>query len=78
MAMRRSVRKRLDLLDAVTTRAKSVIVKGKERARRDVRMTAKLRAGSLPFAPVVMSWLSRQLDKKSSRITQEDIKTLLS
>ncbi len=78
MAMRRSVRKRLDLLDAVATRAKSVIVKGKERARRDARMTAKLRAGSLPFAPVVMSWLSRQLDKKSSKITQEDVQTLLS
>ena len=78
MAMRRSVRKRLDLLDAITTRAKSVIVKGKERARRDARMTEKLRAGNLPFAPVVMSWLSRQLDKKSSRITPEDVQTLLS
>ncbi len=78
MAMRRSVRKRLDLLDAITTRAKSVIVKGKERARRDARMTAKLRAGNLPCAPVVMSWLSRQLDKKSSKITQEDVKSLLS
>ena len=78
MAMRRSVRKRLDLLDATATRAKSVIVKGKERARRDARMTEKLRAGNLPFAPVVMSWLSRQLDKKSSKITQEDVQTLLS
>ena len=78
MALRRSVRKRLDLLDAVTTKAKSVIVKGKERVRRDARMAEKLRAGNLPFAPVVMSWLSRQLDKKSSRITEEDVHTLLS
>ena len=78
MAMRRSVRKRLDLLDATATRAKSVIVKGKERARRDARMAAKLRAGNLPFAPVVMSWLSRQLDKKSSKITPEDVQSLLS
>lgn len=78
MAMRRSVRKRLDLLDATATRAKSVIVKGKERARRDARMTEKLRAGNLPFAPFVMSWLSRQLDKKSSKITPEDVQTLLS
>ncbi len=78
MAMRRSVRKRLDQLDAANTRAKSFIVKGKERARRDARMTAKLRAGNLPFAPVVMSWLSRQLDKKSSKITPEDVQSLLS
>ena len=78
MALRRSVRKRLDLLDAISTKAKSVIVKGKERARRDARMAEKLRAGNLPFAPVVMSWLSRQLDKRSSKITQEDVQTLLS
>ena len=78
MAMRRSVRKRLDLLDATATRAKSVIVKGKERVRRDARMTEKLRAGNLPYAPIVMSWLSRQLDKKSTKITPEDVKALLS
>jgi len=78
MAMRRSVRKRLDQLDATNTRAKSRIVKGKERARRDARMAEKLRAGELPYGPAVMSWLSRQLDKKSSRITQDDVKTLLS
>ena len=78
MALRRSVRKRLDLLDAVSTKAKSVIVKGKERVRRDARMAEKLKAGNLPFAPVVMSWLSRQLDKRSSKITQEDVQTLLS
>ena len=78
MALRRSVRKRLDLLDATTTKEKSVIVKGKERVRRDARMAEKLKAGNLPFAPVVMSWLSRQLDKRSSKITQEDVQTLLS
>ena len=78
MALRRSVRKRLDLLDAVSTKAKSVIVKGKERARRDARMADKLRAGNLPFAPVVMSWPSRLLDKRASKITQEDVQTLLS
>ncbi len=78
MAMRRSVRKRLDQLDASNTRARSRIVKGKERARRDARMIGKLKAGSLPYAPVVMSWLSRQLDKQSSKITQDDVQTLLS
>ena len=78
MAMRRSVRKRLDQLDASNTRARSRIVKGKERARRDARMIGKLKAGNLPYTPVVMSWLSRQLDMQSSKITQDDVQTLLS
>jgi len=75
--MRRSVRKRLDQQDALATRAVSTIVKGKERARRDVRMRAKLEAGTLPYTPVVMSWLSRRVGKKASRITQEDVRAVL-
>ena len=75
--MRRSVRKRLDQQDALATRAKSTIVKDKERVRRDVRMRTKLEAGTLPYTPVVMSWLSRRVGKKASRITQEDVKAVL-
>ncbi|MBU0719190.1 MAG: hypothetical protein KJ749_13145 [Planctomycetes bacterium] len=75
--MRRSVRKRLDQQDGLASRAKSTIVKGKERARRDVRLMAKLEAGTLPYTPAVMSWLSRQIGKKAGRITQEDVKAVL-
>ena len=78
MAMRRSVRKRYDQQDALETGARSRIVKGKERARRDARMVDKIKAGSLPYTPAVMSWLSRKLDKKASRITPQDVQSVLS
>jgi hypothetical protein len=47
-----------------------------ERARRDARMAAKVKAGKLPFTPDVMSWLSIKLDKPSSKITQADLAKL--
>ncbi len=51
--------------------------KVKERARRDARMLTALQAASLPYTPWVMSWLSTQLDKKSTAITQDDVQGLL-
>ena len=75
--MRRMYRKRIDQENARVTKAENWIVKGKERVRRDARMAAKLSAGSLPYAPVVMSWLSRKLNKRSGLITQQEVQTLL-
>ena len=40
-------------------------------------MIEKLKAGSLPYAPTAMSWLSRELGKKASRITPDDVKTFV-
>jgi hypothetical protein len=45
-----------------------------ERARRDARMTAVVKAGSPPYTPDVMSWLSRKLDKPARKIRAEDLK----
>ena len=75
---RRSETMRLDLLDARATKAANRISKQGERARREVRMHEKLKAGTLPYSPNIMSWLSRQLDKKSARITTEDVKQVVS
>ena len=63
--------------DAAETRACNKPVKDKERARRDVRMREKVRQGSLPYTPAVMSWLSRTVGKPAGRITPEDIQALL-
>ena len=38
-----------DRMDALETNARNRIVKDKERARRDARMMAKIKAGSLPY-----------------------------
>jgi hypothetical protein len=52
------------------------IRKKKERARRDMRMIEHLKKSKLPYIPVVMSWLSAQLDKPSRLITQEEVDRL--
>ena len=64
--------------DATETKARNRIVKNKERARRGARMMDKLRTESLPYTPAVMIWLSRELCKKATEISQEDVQTLLS
>jgi hypothetical protein len=77
MGIHRSALKRRRRSDAAETRARNSLVKVKERARRDARMLEKVRGGTLPFTPTVMSWLSRRLGKNSSRITPDDIKILV-
>jgi hypothetical protein len=64
-------------VDMKTSRRINGIAKKKERARRDTRMLAILKLGSIPYIPSVMSWLSEKLDKKSTRITQEDVDGIL-
>jgi len=59
------------------SRHRNGILKAKERQRREIRMVGLIKNGQLPYTPVVMSWLSAQLDKPSRLITQADVKRLL-
>ena len=77
MSLHRTHRKHMDQMDAVQTKARNRIFKDRERARRDSRMVDAVRAGKLPYAPTVMSWLSRKLEKPSTKITSADVKSLL-
>ena len=77
MGMHRTHRRHMERMDAIETKARNVVYKSKERIRRDTRMLATIQAGKPPYAPAVMSWLSRQLDKPATRITSGDIKSLL-
>ena len=77
MKTRRKERKEMRQSIAAATRGRNRPVKIKERERRDARMIEEVRAGSLPYAPTVMSWLSRKLDKRATKITPENIQTLL-
>ncbi len=76
MKVTRSMFHRYRQQDAAETKARNSIVKKKENARRDARMLAVVKDGSLPFTPNVMSWISRKLDKPASKITQEDLSAL--
>jgi len=76
MKISRKLRRHIRRTDALATRAENSHKKSKERARRDARMMDTLKSGSLPYSPAVMSWLSRKLGQRSSRITQEQVNSL--
>ncbi len=73
----RRIRRMQRQADMRTSRRKNGALKLKENARRNVRMVGILKQGKLPYLPSVMSWLSIQLDKPSSRITQAEVDALL-
>jgi len=77
MGIHRSHLRRRVREDHAVTKVVNRVYKDKERARRDARMRAMVEAGKLPYAPAVMSWLSRKLDKPSRKITEADVKTVL-
>ncbi|MGF1582143.1 MAG: hypothetical protein ACFCD0_22690 [Gemmataceae bacterium] len=68
-------RDRLDrrIADQIVSRRVNGVVKNKERERRRNRLIAKLKDGNLPYTPVIMSWLSAEINKPSRFITQEDV-----
>ncbi|MBN1765137.1 MAG: hypothetical protein JW860_07760 [Sedimentisphaerales bacterium] len=65
------------LVRATVTRRENSLKKNKERARRDEHLCQILKNGKLPYTPGILSWLSEKLDKKASRITQDDVNTLI-
>ena len=73
----RRIRREQRRVDMKESRHRNGIRKAKERARRSGRMLEAIKQGKLPYSPVVMSWLSSQLDKRSKLITQADIDRLV-
>jgi len=73
----RRIRREQRRADMAESRHRNGILKAKERQRREIRMVSLIKNGQLPYTPVVMSWLSAQLDKPSRLITQADVKRLL-
>jgi hypothetical protein len=74
----RRIRREQRQVDMAESRRVNGMRKTKERARRQNRMVEIIKKGKLPYTPSVMSWLSAQLDKPSSRIAQADVDRLLS
>lgn len=59
------------------TRRENGARKNAERARRDQRIIAKIKSSEAPYSPEVQSWLSVQLGKPATRITDADVKSLV-
>lgn len=73
----RRIRREQRQADMRESRRRNSPVKAKERARRDARMKELLKKGKLPYTPPIMSWLSAQVNKPSTRITQADVDAVL-
>ena len=73
----RRIRREQRQVDMAESRHRNGIRKAKERERRSIRMKEMLKSGKLPYAPVVMSWLSEQVGKPSRLITKADVDGLL-
>ncbi|HXD86141.1 MAG TPA: hypothetical protein VN641_06590 [Urbifossiella sp.] len=78
MADRMSTRLRMDQIrdDHAVSRTVNGHLKRKERANRDKRMAGLIKAGKFPFTPAVQSWISLQLGKPFTQITEEQAKKL--
>ncbi|MEZ6141253.1 MAG: hypothetical protein R3B84_11845 [Zavarzinella sp.] len=48
--------------------------KREERARRHNRLLQLMKAGTFPYTPVIQSWLSAELGKPITQITEADAK----
>jgi hypothetical protein len=75
--MSRKTRRLLTQSKQRTSRMLNGELKRKERGRRDARMRDLVRKGKHPYTPAVLSWLSAQLGKPGSQITQADVDGLL-
>jgi hypothetical protein len=73
----RRIRREQRREDMAASRRRNGPRKVKERARRQKRMLELIQASKMPYTPVVLSWLSVELDKPSRQITQADVDGLV-
>ena len=73
----RRIRRELRRVDMAESRMTNGARKVKERQRRNERMLGLVKQGKLPYTPVVLSWLSGQLDKPGRLITQAEVDQLV-
>ena len=73
----RRIRREQRRVDQNLSRRTNGMLKMAERERRQIRMVELLKKGKLPYTPTIMSWLSAQLDKPSTRIVQADVDAIL-
>jgi hypothetical protein len=73
----RRIRREQRQADMAESRHRNGIRKSKERSRRHERMTALIKSSTFPYTPVIMSWVSAQLDKPTRQITPQDVETLI-
>jgi hypothetical protein len=69
----RRIRREQRRVDMKESRLVNGVRKVKERARRHLRLKDAVAKGKLPYTPVIMSWLSAELNKPARLIKQEEV-----
>jgi hypothetical protein len=77
IGLRRKVRLDSRRANQKLTRNRNGVIKQAERARRDARIIAKIKATQGEFAPEVKSWISAQLGKHWRQVQDDDIKQIV-
>ena len=79
MAERMSTASRMDRARAngKITRKVNGHLKRRERANRDKRMAELIKGGKFPYTPAIQSWISGQLGKPFTQVTEEQVKELV-
>ena len=65
------------LANQKTTRRENSLKKDLERVRKSELNTKLIKDGKFPYTPALMSWLSAEIGKKSSQITEADVKAFV-
>jgi len=73
----RRIRREQRQVDMALSRRTNGLRKMAERERRAERMKAIIKSSKFPYTPSIMSWISMQLDKPTSRIVQADVDALV-
>ena len=78
MADRMSTATRMDRARAnhKITRKENGHLKHKERSARDLRMVELLKKGKFPYTPSIASWVSGQIGKPFTQITEAEVQAL--
>ena len=75
----RRIRREQRQVDMRESRQRNGFLKAKERKRRADRILEMIKKqGKLPYTPVVLSYLSQELQKPSRLLTQEDVDRFVS
>ena len=61
------------LANQTSTRRENSLKKDRERVRKNELNIKLIKEGSFPYTPALMSWLSAEMGKKSSQITEADV-----
>jgi len=73
----RRIRREQRRFDQNLSRRVNGMKKDDERQRRAARMKELIGKAKFPYTPVIQSWISQQLGRPTSEITEDDVKKLL-